>query len=304
MKFHAISIVALSLAATAGAAPPNTLTFDAPACLTPGEVFAVDVTLGTLPTAVVGAQALLRYDNAKLQLLGQQAGDSAWSDLIYFSSNASLGTVDLAVGMQAGSTTHGVIRKLVFRALPAATSCSASGLVQFRDVPGIPTRCTTSGGAAVVPVLENLGSISIADPPMISVPADVTTNMLRGQGVACLELVAATGTNACGGAAAISFVRSDGATSLTAPFAVNVDHTITWTATDACGRTASGVQRVRANSHVADFNADGRVDGFDLAFMLAGWGAVQPCEAVDLDGDGMVNGGDLAVLLARWGPNS
>ena len=304
MKFHAVSIVAIALAATAGAAPPNTLTFETSACLQPGEVFTVDVALGTLPTAVVGAQALLRYDNAKLQLLGQQAGDPAWSDLIYFAQNSSLGTIDLAVGMQSGSTTHGVIRKLVFRALSSATSCTASGLVAFRDVPGIPTRCTTSGGAAIVPTLANLGSISIADPPSIIVPADVTTNMLRGQGMACLELTPATGTDACGGSASISFVRSDGATSLGAPFAVNTSHTITWTATDGCGRTTSAVQNIRADSHIADFNADGRVDGFDLAFLLAGWGAVAPCEAVDLDGDGMVNGGDLALLLARWGLNS
>ncbi len=301
MKFHAISIVALALAATAGAAPPNTLTFETSSCLQPGDVFTVDVALGTLPTAVVGAQALLRYDNTKLQLLGQQAGDAAWSDLIYFAQNSSLGTVDLAVGMQSGSTTQGVIRKLVFRALSGAASCSASGLVSFRDVPGIPTRCTTSGGAAVVPVLVNLGTISIANPPSINAPADVATSVQQGQGMACLTLSPATGTDACGAAATISFVRSDGLTDLGAPFAVNTDHTITWTATDGCGRATNAVQHVRVNSHIADFNGDGRVDGFDLSTLLAAWGAAQPCQGTDLDGDGMVNGGDLAVLLARWG---
>ena len=301
MKFQAVSIVALALAATVGAAPPNTLTFEAPACLQPGDVFTVDVTLGTLPTAVVGAQALLRYDNTRLQLLGQQAGDAPWSDLIYFAQNSSLGTIDLAVGMQSGSTTRGVIRKLVFRALSAATSCSASGLVGFRDVPGIPTRCTTSGGAAVVPALVNLGTISIANPPSINAPADVATSVQQGEGVACLTFGSASGTDGCGSAASISFVRSDGATVLGAPFAVNTDHTITWTAADGCGRTTTAVQRVRVNSNIADFNGDGRVDGFDLATLLAAWGLAQPCQGTDLDGDGMVNGGDLAMLLARWG---
>ena len=224
------------------------------------------------------------------------------SDLIYYSSSSSLGTVDLAVGMQAGSATNGVIRKLVFRALSAATSCTASGLVAFRDVPGIPTRCTAIGGAAVVPTLANLGSISIANPPSLNAPADVASNATNGGGVACLTLASATGTDACGSAAQISFVRSDGATTLNAPFAVNTDHTITWKATDGCGRTTTAVQRVRVNSHVADFNNDGRVDGFDLATLLAAWGPAQPCLAADFDGDGMVNGGDLAVLLANWGP--
>lgn len=303
MKFHAVSILALAVTASAGAAPPNTMTFESASCLQPGDVFTVNVTLGTLPTAVVGAQALLRYNTSALQLIGQQPGDAPWTDLIYFAQNASLGTVDLAVGMQSGSTTQGVIRKLVFRALNGATSCSASGLVQFRTVPGIPTRCTTSGGDPVVPTLVNMGTVNIAAAPSINAPADVSTNLVGGQGVACLSLSPATGTTGCGTAAAIGFVRSDGATDLNAPFAVNVDHTITWTATDDCGRANTAVQRVRANSRIADFNADGRVDGFDLATILAAWGPGAQCLAADLDGDGFVNGADLAMLLARWGAN-
>lgn len=54
---------------------------------------------------------------------------------------------------------------------------------------------------------------------------------------------------------------------------------------------------------VVDLNADGVVNGADLANLLANWG---PCAGfvcfADVNGDGVVNGADLANLLANWGP--
>ena len=48
-----------------------------------------------------------------------------------------------------------------------------------------------------------------------------------------------------------------------------------------------------------DLNADGVVDGADLADLLSQWSLSSV--AGDLDGDGTVSGGDLAILLASWG---
>ena len=45
-----------------------------------------------------------------------------------------------------------------------------------------------------------------------------------------------------------------------------------------------------------DLNADGVVNGADLAILLAGWGT----PGGDLNGDGITNGADLAILLAAW----
>jgi len=43
------------------------------------------------------------------------------------------------------------------------------------------------------------------------------------------------------------------------------------------------------------------VNGADLGFLLAAWGACPaPCPA-DLDGNGQVDGADLSALLAAWG---
>ena len=48
----------------------------------------------------------------------------------------------------------------------------------------------------------------------------------------------------------------------------------------------------------ADLDGDGRVDGVDLAMLLAAWGSAG--HPADIDGDGIVGGADLTVLLARW----
>jgi hypothetical protein len=54
----------------------------------------------------------------------------------------------------------------------------------------------------------------------------------------------------------------------------------------------------------ADLDGDGDVDGFDLASLLAAWGACPKSGscAADLNDDGVVNGFDLAMLLSEWGP--
>ena len=53
---------------------------------------------------------------------------------------------------------------------------------------------------------------------------------------------------------------------------------------------------------VGDFNADGVINGSDLALILVGWG--QTSSPYDLDDNGIVNGADLAMILVGWGPCS
>lgn len=49
---------------------------------------------------------------------------------------------------------------------------------------------------------------------------------------------------------------------------------------------------------LGDINQDGRVDGADLAILLADWNLAGT--PADLDGDGKVGAPDLAILLAAW----
>jgi hypothetical protein len=46
----------------------------------------------------------------------------------------------------------------------------------------------------------------------------------------------------------------------------------------------------------ADLNGDGRINGLDLAMLLAAWGT----RAADIDGNGTSDGADLAMVLASW----
>ncbi len=48
-----------------------------------------------------------------------------------------------------------------------------------------------------------------------------------------------------------------------------------------------------------DQNAEGTIDGQDLAAVLAAWGADVP--DVDQNADGTIVGQDLAAVLAAWG---
>ncbi len=50
---------------------------------------------------------------------------------------------------------------------------------------------------------------------------------------------------------------------------------------------------------IADFNADGMIDGADLGLLLNAWGTTLE---FDLTGDGVVDGADLGIMLALWGP--
>ncbi len=55
---------------------------------------------------------------------------------------------------------------------------------------------------------------------------------------------------------------------------------------------------VTASACASDLNADGQVDGADLAVLLGQWGASGPG---DVDASGAVDGSDLAQMLGAWG---
>jgi hypothetical protein len=51
-----------------------------------------------------------------------------------------------------------------------------------------------------------------------------------------------------------------------------------------------------------DFDANGLIDGADLAYLLSYWGGSWP--RFDLDASGRVDGADLGLMLNAWGPCS
>jgi formylglycine-generating enzyme required for sulfatase activity len=73
------------------------------------------------------------------------------------------------------------------------------------------------------------------------------------------------------------------------------------------GMLALAVAMEAGANCVGDLNSnlgDGRVDGSDLAALLASWGPRTSnwmSIAADIDGDGLIDGSDLALLLGNWG---
>src|SRR5262249_5535090 len=82
------------------------------------------------------------------------------------------------------------------------------------------------------------------EPPIITCPANVTVGNNPGQCFATPPIAVATATDNCPGVT-VAGVRSDGQ-SLATPYPVGVT-TITWTATDSGGRTASCNQTIKIN---------------------------------------------------------
>lgn len=51
--------------------------------------------------------------------------------------------------------------------------------------------------------------------------------------------------------------------------------------------------------NAGDINADGKVDGADIAIVLGNWGPCKGCSA-DINNDGLIDGADLAIVLGNW----
>jgi len=296
----------IGLPSTANAAPPDTMALEAPACVGVIQVLIVDVKVGLQAQPWVGGQAFLAYDTSKLFLVGPLAGDPIFDLSLYYSANPTLGHIDLAAGISpGGGTTLGdvVLSRLIFVTLATPNPCPASNLVWFRSNPPFTSRLSMNDGTPIQPALASLGPVSISNGPTITPPANVVWNLPNLTGCVTTDDPGfATASSTCGGAPVITWVRSDGELTLDAPYRyIDSPITITWTATDDCGRTASANQTVTVLGCIADFNGDNIVNGADLALLLGLWGPSVDFVA-DLNCDGIVNGADLAILLGNWGP--
>jgi hypothetical protein len=60
------------------------------------------------------------------------------------------------------------------------------------------------------------------------------------------------------------------------------------------------IEHVKLSAKKEDINQDGKVDGEDLARVLARWGQTKPIFE-DMDGNGQVDGIDLSLLMSAWG---
>lgn len=297
-------IACLSLLPAASAlGQSGALSLETSRCVDRGEEFVVEVYLAPGAPDVVGLQSALSYNGAVVEFLGEEPGDPPFDLPIYFAHDPVNARIDLAVGLTPPNTpSEGdvVAKRLRFRVRANATACLSQQAVRFRNDKLVRNLLTDSSGSALTPGLTQLPTLNVGAAPTVFVPPDV----VQAPPVGSMSITPALGTttaSGCGPNLGISFVRSDGKPSITAPFdRIDSPISITWTATDECGRTDSKIQTVTVDVAFGDFSADGFVDSADLAIVLAAFGAAGTTG--DANGDGVVDGADIAIVLSNWSP--
>lgn len=296
MKFFISSM--LIPAAIAAADAQVTLT--APTCANVGDEIVVTVGVPTGAPSFVGLQSALSYDRTVLEFISASTPSGPLDLPIYFAHSAANGTIDLAVGITppAAPITGGDGKILRFRVIANPPSCPSGNLVSFRSDKRVRNLLTTDNGAPITPALSNLSGLNIAAAPVVTAPADVSVVPPVGFMSATADVGSASATGC--GTITTAFVRSDGKTLLTDPFdRIDSPITITWTATDACGRTDSEVQTVTVDVLLGDLSGDGVINGNDLAIVLGGFGGAGG--QGDVNADGITDAFDIAYILGNWG---
>jgi hypothetical protein len=291
------------LPAASAVAQDGALLLETTRCIDRGDEFVVDLVLAPDAPGVVGLQSALSYNGAVLEFIGEEAGDAPFDLPIYFAHDQTFTRIDLAVGLtppNAPSQGGVVAKRLRFRVRENATACLVQQAVRFRSDKLVRNLLTDSSGTALTPGLTQLPTLNVGAAPTVSVPPDV----VQAPPVGSLSISPALGTttaSGCGPNLNITFVRSDGKPNINDPFhRIDSPISITWTATDECGRTDSKVQTVTVDAAFSDFSGDGFVDSADLAVVLAAF--AMPGTTGDANGDGVVDGADIAVILSSWSP--
>ncbi|HEX5705874.1 MAG TPA: Ig-like domain-containing protein [Pyrinomonadaceae bacterium] len=160
---------------------------------------------------------------------------------------------NVSVNTGPGATSCGAfIDDATLGTATASDGCSASVTVTRT---GVPAGNNFPVGTTIVTYTADDGhghtknayqSVTVNDntPPVISVPANINTNAPANSCSVSLDPGTATATDNCPGVT-VAGARND-SQPLNAPYPVGTT-TITWTATDAHGNTASGVQTVTVN---------------------------------------------------------
>lgn len=210
------------------------------------------VTVGLAGDAVngVGAQLVLDYDQSKLSL--QSSGGNHYTlvsgsplDLeIYESHNAQNGTLVLSLGTTEGNSNVSLSGGFVTLTFTCTTDfCAVSDLVTFGTVSNQTSKLTNVAAQNIsLEAASNLGSVTrdTVAPTLSSVPAGVSYWAdANGSNAAVVTFTAPTGSDSCDNSVTITDDRPAGNS-----YAAGAVTTVTWTATDDCGNTATATTSV------------------------------------------------------------
>ena len=253
-RCFAVASATLAMAAASAATAASNLSLTASdATIGSGQKLVVTVGLNGDAVNGVAGQFILNYDTSKLSL-DSANGDhyslvsgSALDLELYESNNAQTGVYSLALGTSSGTGNaelSGGFVTLTFTC--QADFCATSNLVTFSSSGGSSSGLSNAAAAFItLNAATNLGSVTrdTVAPSLVGVPAGVSYWAdANGSNAAAVSITAPTGSDSCDGSVDVTYARSHG--SGLSSFAAGQVTTITWTATDDCGNTATSTTTV------------------------------------------------------------
>jgi hypothetical protein len=253
-RCFAVASATLAMAAASAATAASNLSLTASdATIGSGQKLVVTVGLNGDAVNGVAGQFILNYDTSKLSL-DSANGDhyslvsgSALDLELYESNNAQTGVYSLALGTSSGTGNaelSGGFVTLTFTC--QADFCATSNLVTFSSSGGSSSGLSNAAAAFItLNAATNLGAVTrdTVAPSLVGVPAGVSYWAdANGSNAAAVSITAPTGSDSCDGSVDVTYARSNG--SGLSSFAAGQVTTITWTATDDCGNTATSTTTV------------------------------------------------------------
>ncbi|MFM8731140.1 MAG: hypothetical protein ACKOGJ_01250, partial [Phycisphaerales bacterium] len=151
--------------------------------------------------------------------------------------------VSSVAGGGTGSSSTSRVARLQFRAIQ--DDCNGDPQVAFDPLEEPIVIAAGSGASATLPLsnplpvtIDSSGPVFQGVPASQTIPADAG-GTCRGT----LALATPTASDPCTATVPVTFTRSDGATTLNAPWPCG-STTVTWRATDGCGRTSTATTTV------------------------------------------------------------
>jgi len=209
-------------------------------CFAVGQDIVYDVFVDMPPFTVAAGQFSVQYDRDVLSFVAVEPGDPPYTSIPLSIVNQAAGTVFWLSSVPSGATGTSAssrMARLRFRALQ--NDCDDDAQVAFDPLDQPIVVAAGSGASAMLPLVNPLPVvIDGTAPTFVGVPPSLT--IAADAGTACQGtrvLTPPTATDSCS-AATVTWTRSDGATTLSAPWPCGTT-TVTWLAVDACGRQST-----------------------------------------------------------------
>ncbi len=265
----------------------------------------VKVNSGT--DTVNGAEADLIFPIDKLQFVSADSTGSAFGIQAMNTGNNTLGTVTIARGTNPGTTTSGTsqVVNVTFKAISsgsAVVSFSSSSAV-LRSTDNLNVLTSKSGGAYVISAPVVVDTQAPTAPQAVTVTGQSPTSLMISW-KASSDNVGVTGyrlyVNGVQKATTSATVTSSTLTGLQP----GTSYSITVAAYDAAGNISAQSASASVKTYnIADVNRDGKVDIFDLSYVLYNYNKPQAQATnanADVNNSGTIDIFDLSIVLFNY----